>query len=88
MKVFADELRRGFGTERNFTDQKSSRPTTTMAAIERRAKGMTMMGSSRSFTTEGICITMKSSDLAKEQVLIHGLQFILFVNLQNNTRKG
>ena len=88
VKVFADELRRGFGTERNFTDQKSSRPTTTMAAIERRAKGMTMMGSSRSFTTEGICITMKSSDLAKEQVLIHGLQFILFVNLQNNTRKG
>ena len=88
VKVFADELRRGFGTERNFTDQKSSRPTTAVSAIVSRAKGMTPMGSSRSFTTQGIRITVKSSDLAKEQVLIHGLQFILFVNLQNTTRKG
>jgi len=70
VKVFADELRRGFGTEINFTDQKSSRPATSVATTVSRAKGMTMMGSPRSFTTQRIRITVKSGDLAKEQVLV------------------
>lgn len=76
VKVFADELTRRFGTERNFTDQKSSRPTSSAVGTESRAKGMKMMRTPRSFTTQGICITVKSSDLAKEQVFISLCQFI------------
>jgi len=67
VKVFADELRRRFRTERNFTDLKSSKPATSVAGIVSRAKGMAMMGPPRSLITQGIRITVKSSDLAKEQ---------------------
>ena len=72
VKVFADELRKRFGTDRNFNDQKSSRPTPSTAVVGAvsRAKGVAMKETPRSFTTQGICITVKSSDLAKEQVFI------------------
>ena len=70
VKVFADALRGRFGTERNFADQKSSRPTTYVAGAVSRAKGGVMTGTPRSFTTQGIRITVKSSDLAKEKVFM------------------
>jgi len=72
VKVFADELRKRFGTERNFNDQKSTRATTstTVAGAVSRAKEVAMKGTPRSFTTQGIRITVKSSDLAKEQVFM------------------
>ena len=70
VKVFADELRGRFGKERNFADHKSSKPTTSVAGAVSRAKGMAMTGIPRSFTTQGIRITVKSSDLAKEQVFM------------------
>ena len=77
VKVFADELRRRFGTERNFTDQKSGRPTTTVAGADSRTKGKTLVGTPRSFTTQGIRITVKSSDLAKEQVIMAKMSNLL-----------
>ena len=70
VKVLADELRGRFGTERNFADHKSSRPGASVSGAVSRAKGMVMTGTPRSFTTQGIRITVKSSDLAKEQVFI------------------
>lgn len=69
VKVFVDELRKRFGTEKNFTDQKSSRPSNSVVGTVSREKGIAMMGAPRSFTTQGIRITVKSSDLAKEKVL-------------------
>ena len=75
VKVFADKLRRRFGTERNFNDQKSGRPTTTGA--DSRAKRKTLMGTPRSFTTQGIRITVKCSDLAKEQVIMAKMSILL-----------
>ena len=68
--MFADELRKRFGTEKNFTDQKSSRPSNSVAGSVSREEGIAMMGAPRSFTTQGIRITVKSSDLAKEKVLM------------------
>ena len=83
VKVFADELRKRFGAERNFSDQKSSRPSTSVAGAVSRTTGMTTMGPTRSFTTQGICITVKSSDLAKEQVF---RCLSCYVNLQNTVK--
>jgi len=77
VKVFADELRKRFGTERSFTDQKTSRPSTAVAGTVSKAKGMAMMGPPRSFTTQGIRITVKSSDLAKEQVFMAKMFILL-----------
>lgn len=85
VKVFADELRGRFGTERNFHDQKSSRSTTSVAGAVSRAKGMVMPGTARSFTTQGIRITVKSSDLAKEQVFMAKKKYC--INLENTVRK-
>jgi len=87
VKVFAVELRKRFGTEINFTDQKSSKPTTTVAGAGAvgRAKGMAMKGTPRSFTTQGIRITVKSSDLAKEEVFMAKM-FILLCQFTKHRR--
>ena len=84
VKVFADELRGRFGTERNFADHKSSKRTTSMAGAVSRAKGMAMTGIPRSFTTQGIRITVKRGDLAKEQVFMAKNLLSIFKTPQEN----
>ena len=77
VKMFADELKKRFGTEKNFNDQKSSRPPTSVAGTVSRAKEKAKIGPPRSLTTQGIRITVKSSDLAKEQVLMAKMLILL-----------
>ena len=68
VKEFAEELRRRFAKERNFTDHKSSRPTSSAVGTASRESGVRTIRAQRSFTTQGIRVTVKSGDLAKEQV--------------------
>ncbi|XP_078364642.1 protein mono-ADP-ribosyltransferase PARP14-like isoform X2 [Oculina patagonica] len=67
VKEFAEEFRRRFAKESNFTDQRSSRTARSVVGTASRANEAKIMRAQRSFTTQGIRITMKSGDLAREQ---------------------
>ena len=71
VKVFAEELRGRFAQERNFIEHKNRTPPRSVAGTTNKPDrgDVTTTGTKMSLTTQGIRITVKSGDLAKEQVL-------------------
>ena len=68
--AFAEEMRTRFAKERNFKEPKSRRPASAVGlGANSRASGVKMTRTPRSLTTQGIRITVKVGDLAKEQVI-------------------
>ncbi|KAJ7374848.1 positive regulation of interleukin-4-mediated signaling pathway [Desmophyllum pertusum] len=84
VKAFAEESRRRFAKETGFIDHKNTRPTSSVVGAKVRASRVKMMRTPRSFTTQGIRITVKSSDLAKEQADILVGTAARNLNLQQN----
>ena len=77
--AFAKEMKKRFSEETNFIDKKHRRPAAALGVGARSTEGgMRMTMIPRSLTTEGIRITVKVGDLAKEQVIIETVFLISF----------
>ena len=69
VEAFAKEMKKRFSEERNFKDKKRHRPATAFGYGPRNTEAGTRMTMiPRSLTTQGIRITIKVGDLAKQQV--------------------
>ena len=72
VSAFADEMKRRFAKEKNFKKHEDRRPAAAAFAFGAgsRAGGVERTQTPRSFATQGIHITVKVGDLAKEQVTV------------------
>ena len=80
VSAFAEEMKRRFAQEKNFNEHEDRRPAAAAFAFGAgsRANGVERTQTPRSFTTQGIHITVKVGDLAKEQVAVFETFFMSF----------
>ena len=76
VSAFADELRKRFAGERQFKEQVNRGPTALGLRAKTKEGGWEITKSPRSLTTQSIRIVVKVGDLAQEQVIIVGKDFI------------